>query len=139
MADAAALTAHSVTDEPNTRFAASDVERRKLLVERIAAILLGVVTCALVLPLVGIMAVLLAKAMPVLTWEFLTQNPQKYMTAGGIWAPLVGTFYLVVLSLAVAAPIGILAGVYLNEYARDNWGTRIVNMAVVNLAGVPSI
>jgi len=61
------------------------------------------------------------------------------MTAGGIWAPLVGTFYLVVLSLAVAAPIGILAGVYLNEYAGDNWGTRIVNMAVVNLAGVPSI
>jgi len=139
MADAAALTAHGVTDEGNTRFAASDVERRKLLVERIAASILGLVTCSLVLPLVGIMAVLIVKAMPVLSWAFLTQNPQKYMTAGGIWAPLVGTFYLVVLSLAVAAPIGILAGVYLNEYAGDNWGTRIVNMAVVNLAGVPSI
>ena len=61
------------------------------------------------------------------------------MTAGGIWAPLVGTFYLVFISLAVAAPIGVLAGVYLNEYAGDHWGTRIVNMAVVNLAGVPSI
>jgi len=139
MADAAALTAHGVTDEGNTRFAASDVERRKLLVERIAASILGLVTCSLVLPLVGIMAVLIVKAMPVLSWALLTQNPQKYMTAGGIWAPLVGTFYLVVLSLAVAAPIGILAGVYLNEYAGDNWGTRIVNMAVVNLAGVPSI
>jgi phosphate transport system permease protein len=139
MADAAALSAHGVTDETNTRFAASDVERRKLLVERIAAVVLGLVTCSLVLPLVGIMTVLLAKAMPVLSWAFLTQNPQNYMTAGGIWAPLVGTFYLVVLSLAVAAPIGILAGVYLNEYASDNWGTRVVNMAVVNLAGVPSI
>ena len=61
------------------------------------------------------------------------------MTAGGIWAPLVGTFYLVFISLAVAAPIGVLAGVYLNEYAGDNWLTRIVNLAVVNLAGVPSI
>jgi phosphate transport system permease protein len=61
------------------------------------------------------------------------------MTAGGIWAPLVGTFYLVVISLAVAAPIGVLAGVYLNEYAGDNWLTRLVNLAVVNLAGVPSI
>ena len=61
------------------------------------------------------------------------------MTAGGIWAPLVGTFYLVFISLAVAAPIGMLAGVYLNEYAGDNWFTRIVNLAVVNLAGVPSI
>ena len=61
------------------------------------------------------------------------------MRAGGIWAPLVGTFFLVVISLAVATPIGVLAGVYLNEYARDNWFTRIVNLAVVNLAGVPSI
>ena len=74
-----------------------------------------------------------------LSWAFLTQNPQNYMTAGGIWAPLVGTFYLVFISLAVAAPIGMLAGVYLNEYAGDNWVTRIVNLAVVNLAGVPSI
>ena len=61
------------------------------------------------------------------------------MTAGGIWAPLVGTFFLVLISLLVAAPIGVLAGVYLNEYARDNWFTRIINLAVVNLAGVPSI
>ena len=61
------------------------------------------------------------------------------MTAGGVWAPLVGTFYLVFISLLVAAPVGVLAGVYLNEYARDNWFTRIVNLAVVNLAGVPSI
>ena len=70
---------------------------------------------------------------------FVLENPQNNMTAGGIWAPLVGTFYLVFISLLVAAPIGILAGVYLNEYARDNWFTRIVNLAVVNLAGVPSI
>ncbi len=51
------------------------------------------------------------------------------MTAGGIWAPLVGTFFLVLISLLVAAPVGVLAGVYLNEYARDNWLTRIINLA----------
>ena len=61
------------------------------------------------------------------------------MTEGGIWAPLVGTFFLVFVSLIVAAPIGVLAGVYLNEYAKDNWFTRFINLAVVNLAGVPSI
>ena len=61
------------------------------------------------------------------------------MRAGGIWSPFLGTFFLVGISLVVAAPIGVLAGVYLNEYARDNWFTRIVNLAVVNLAGVPSI
>ena len=71
--------------------------------------------------------------------EFLLENPKDYMTAGGIWAPLVGTIYLVTISLALATPIGVLAGVYLNEYAGDNWLTRVVNLAVVNLAGVPSI
>jgi phosphate transport system permease protein len=61
------------------------------------------------------------------------------MTAGGIWPAFVGTLYLVVISLGVAAPVGILAAVYLHEYARDNWFNRIINLAVINLAGVPSI
>ena len=60
---------------------------------------------------------LLSKAWPVLSPSFVFDNPRNNMTAGGIWAPLVGTFYLVFMSLLVAAPIGILAGVYLNEYA----------------------
>jgi phosphate transport system permease protein len=72
-------------------------------------------------------------------YHFITTNPKNRMTAGGIWGPLVGTFFLVLVSLMVSAPIGILAGVYLNEYATDNWFTRIINLAVVNLAGVPSI
>jgi phosphate transport system permease protein len=121
------------------RFTAGPVERRKVLVQRLAACLLGTVTMGLVVPLVAILVTLVVKAWPVLAWAFLTQNPQNYQTAGGIWAPLVGTFYLVFLSLAVAAPIGVLAGVYLNEYAGNNWLTRFVNLAVVNLAGVPSI
>jgi phosphate transport system permease protein len=75
----------------------------------------------------------------VLSPSFVLQNPQDFMTAGGVWAPLVGTFFLVTISLLVAAPLGVLAGVYLNEYARDTWWTRWVNLAVVNLAGVPSI
>ena len=61
------------------------------------------------------------------------------MRAGGLWAPFLGTIYLVVVSLLVAAPIGVFAAVYLNEYARESWFTRITNLAVVNLAGVPSI
>jgi phosphate transport system permease protein len=79
------------------------------------------------------------QAWPALSFSFIWENPRNFMTAGGIWAPLVGTFFLVLISLLVAAPVGILAGVYLNEYAGDNWLTRIVNLAVVNLAGVPSI
>ena len=61
------------------------------------------------------------------------------MSAGGIWPAILGTIYLVVLSLMVAAPVGVMAGIYLNEYAKDNWLTRLINLAVINLAGVPSI
>jgi phosphate transport system permease protein len=120
-------------------FTPGPIERRKRLLERVIYVILLLTTMALVVPLLTILGYLVMKAWPVLSLSFITQNPQSYMTAGGIWAPLVGTFYLVILSLAIAAPIGILAGVYLNEYARESWLTRMVNLAVVNLAGVPSI
>src|SRR5688572_290678 len=61
------------------------------------------------------------------------------MRRGGIWSALLGTIWLVMTSLCLSAPIGVLAAVYLNEYARENWFTRLVNLAVVNLAGVPSV
>jgi phosphate transport system permease protein len=94
---------------------------------------------ALVLPLAAILAYLVAKGAPLLSWAFLTDNPANGMREGGIWSALVGTIYLVVIALLVSAPIGVLAAVYLNEYARDNWATRLIHLAVVNLAGVPSI
>jgi phosphate transport system permease protein len=120
-------------------FATGPVERRKALVDRIVQAVLTIVVAALVIPLVAIVGYLFVRAWPVLSWSFLVTNPTNYMTAGGIWAPIVGTFSLVLLSLAFAAPIGVLAGIYLNEYAGENWLTRLVNLAVVNLAGVPSI
>src|SRR2546422_361527 len=120
-------------------FIAGPIERRKAAVDRLVQIVLALVVAAIVAPLVAIVAYLVIKAWPILSWRFLVTNPTNYMTTGGIWAPLVGTFYLVFISLAIAAPIGVLAGVYLNEYAGNNWFTRAVNLAVVNLAGVPSI
>jgi phosphate transport system permease protein len=96
-------------------------------------------TLLMVVPLLLIIGYLVYQAWPILSLDFLLTNPKHGMRAGGIWSPLLGTIYLVVISLAVAAPIGVLAAVFLNEYARDNWFTRIVNLAVVNLAGVPSI
>jgi len=120
-------------------FAPSPLERHKKAKETAAKVVLAFITASLIMPVLAIIGYLLVKAWPVLSVSFLLDNPKDYMTAGGIWAPLVGTFFLVVISLLAAAPIGILAGVYLNEYARDNWLTRIVNLAVMNLAGVPSI
>jgi phosphate transport system permease protein len=94
---------------------------------------------AMVVPLVLIIAYLVQRAWPSLSLSFLIDVPARNMKEGGIWPALVGTIYLVALSLAVSAPIGVLAAVYLNEYARDNWFNRIINLAVINLAGVPSI
>jgi phosphate transport system permease protein len=120
-------------------FTATTLERRKKRTEGLAKTIFLAMALALVTPVVLILGYLTYKAWPALSLDFLFTNPQDYMTAGGIWAPLIGTFFLVMISLVIAAPIGVLAGVYLNEYARDNWFTRIINLAVVNLAGVPSI
>ncbi|OFV79991.1 MAG: phosphate ABC transporter, permease protein PstA [Acidobacteria bacterium RBG_13_68_16] len=94
---------------------------------------------AMIIPLVAIIAYLLYRAAPSLSLEFLVEMPRRGMREGGIWPAFIGTLYLVVISLAVSAPIGVLAAIYLNEYARDTWFNRLINLAVINLAGVPSI
>lgn len=114
------------------------VRRKQRMERRVRGIFLAM-TLLMILPLLLIVGHLVFKAWPILSLDFLFSNPVNGMRGGGIWAPLLGTLYLVVLSLAVSAPIGVLAAIYLNEYAQDNWFNRVVNLAVVNLAGVPSI
>jgi phosphate transport system permease protein len=121
------------------RFCETAYVRKKMRGERVAQVAFGLMAITLVVPLLLIVAHLVTEALPLLSWEFLTTNPTGGMRRGGIWSALLGTIWLVGVSLAVAAPIGVLAAVYLNEYARDSWFTRIINLAVVNLAGVPSI
>src|SRR5688572_25189414 len=104
-----------------------------------AKLIFGAMSFVIVVPLVLIVGYLVKEAWPLLSWDFLTTNPAGGMRKGGIWSALLGTLYLVGLSLLIAAPIGVLAAVYLNEYARESWFTRVINLAVVNLAGVPSI
>lgn len=123
----------------NHAFAAGPADRRKRAFERMAYVALLLTTALLVVPLTAILAYLMMKAWPLLSWALLLENPRHYMRAGGLWAPLVGTFYSVLLSLVIATPIGVLAGVYLHEYARDGAARRLINLAVLNLAGVPSI
>lgn len=113
--------------------------RKKRRTEYLAKSVFFLMTVLMVVPLILIVCHLFYKAFPVLSIDFLFTNPTHGMRGGGIWAALLGTIYLVLISLLVSAPIGVLAAVYLNEYAGDNWLTRIINLAVVNLAGVPSI
>ena len=124
---------------PATMFTATPLVRRKLRLEAVAHGMFAVMAVAIIVPLLLIVGYLVVRAAPSLSLEFLLDVPKKGMTDGGIWPALVGTIYLVFISLAVSAPIGILAAVYLNEYARDSWFNRLINLAVINLAGVPSI
>jgi len=121
------------------RFARTPHVARKELAEAVAGGVFALMAAAMVVPLLLIVGYLVFMAWPVLGWEFIVDVPRRGMTDGGIWPAFVGTIYLVVLSLMVSAPIGVLAAVYLNEYAKDNWFNRVVNLAVINLAGVPSI
>ncbi|MBI5691842.1 MAG: phosphate ABC transporter permease PstA [Verrucomicrobia bacterium] len=124
---------------PVPRFGETPSVRRRLRRENLARWVFGAMAAAMVLPLVLIVGYLVVRAAPALSLEFVLDVPKRGMTEGGIWPALIGTVYLVFLSLLVSAPIGILAAVYLNEYARENWFNRVINLAVINLAGVPSI
>lgn len=122
-----------------TSFVETPAVRRKLRQEAFAKWIFFAMAAAMVVPLLLIVGYLIVRAAPSLNLEFLLDVPKRGMTEGGIWPAFIGTIYLVFISLAVSAPIGILAAVYLNEYARENWFNRIINLAVINLAGVPSI
>lgn len=100
---------------------------------------LAFLTIMLFIPVFAIFTVLLIKGAPALSINFLFSNPSQGMTSGGIFPAIVGTFWLIILSLFFSCPLGIVAAIYLNEYASDNWFTRIINLAIINLAGVPSI
>ena len=128
-----------MTHEPSLLFTRTPLTRRKEFLQSAARAFLCAMALAMVVPLLLIIGYLLWRAAPSLSWSFLLDVPQNGMREGGIWPAFVGTLYLVIISLAIAAPIGILAAVYLNEYAKDNWFNRTINLAVINLAGVPSI
>ncbi len=123
----------------NSRFVETPFVRKKRRNEAIARLFFGWMAASMVIPLLMILGYIVVHGAPAISWEFLTQNPRGGGSKGGIWAAIVGTMYIVAISLAVSAPIGVLAAVYLNEYAKENWFTRVVHLAVVNLAGVPSI
>ncbi|MDP3789827.1 MAG: phosphate ABC transporter permease PstA [Candidatus Omnitrophota bacterium] len=107
--------------------------------EKIAFFFLLLATLLIVVPVGMIVVIIIQKGIGAITWQFLTDVPRQGMRAGGIFPAIVGTFYLVSGAILFALPIGLLAAVYLSEYARDNFMNRTVKLAIVNLAGVPSV
>jgi len=120
-------------------FEASNLNRRNDTRQKLFRFGLGSMTSLLILPVILILGMLIYKGAPVISFEFLFTSPTKGMTAGGIFPALLGTILLVMVALIASVPLGIAAAIYLSEYASDNWFTRTINLAIINLAGVPSI
>ncbi|MEI8176732.1 MAG: phosphate ABC transporter permease PstA [Candidatus Omnitrophota bacterium] len=115
------------------------MKKNPYLTQKIAFSLLFIATLLVVVPVGLILVIIIQKGAPAITWQFITDMPRQGMRAGGIFPAIVGTIYLVSGAILFALPIGVLAAIYLSEYARENFLTRIIRLAIVNLAGVPSV
>jgi phosphate transport system permease protein len=107
--------------------------------QRIGFSLLSLMTLLTIIPIAGVVIYILVLGLPAINLEFLTGFPREGMKAGGILPAIVGTFYLTLGTAAFAVPLGIAAAIYLSEYASDNWVTRTIRIAIINLAGIPSV
>jgi phosphate transport system permease protein len=120
-------------------FQESSLNSRDKKVQALYRTLFGLMTGLLILPVLIILGTLIVKGGPVLSIDFLFTEPTNGMTAGGVFPALLGTVWLVSVALLISVPLGVAAAVYLSEYAPNNWLTRAINLAIINLAGVPSI
>lgn len=109
------------------------------LVERLGFAGLMLISILTVLPIVGLIVYILARGLPAISWEFIFDYPREGMRAGGIWPAIVGTFFLTLGTAISSVPLGVAAGIYLSEYAPDNRWTRLIRIAIINLAGIPSV
>lgn len=107
--------------------------------EKIAFALLGLSVLIVVGFVVVILGYIVYNGYSVINIEFLTAMPRLMMTQGGIYPAIVGTIYLIIGSMTVALPTGIMAAIYLNEYAEETRKTWLIEMAINNLAGTPSV
>ena len=120
-------------------FEATALSERNQRIQGLVKTLFGLMTVLLVLPVLIILGLLIYNGAPAISLEFLFSDPASQGSAGGIFPAIVGTIWLVAVALIASVPVGVAAAIYLSEYAPDNWLTRLINLAIINLAGVPSI
>ena len=107
--------------------------------QRVAAISLTIAAAIAVIPIVIVIVFLFVNGLQAISWEFLTQPPSNGMTEGGIMPAILGTIVLTLGTAIASIPLAVGAAIYLAEYAGDNRITRLIRLAIVNLAGIPSI
>ncbi len=108
-------------------------------VQRVGFVLLGLLALVVVLPILFVVGTIVVKGISAINVEFLLALPRDGMKTGGIFPAIVGTILLTLGTAAVAIPVGVGGAVYLAEYARDTRLTRAIRLAIINLAGIPSV
>ena len=109
------------------------------LSQRLGFSLLTLVALFTVVPIVGVIVYIFIQGSPAISWEFISAVPRSGMREGGILPAIIGTFYLTIGTAIFSVPLGIAAAIYLSEYAADNAWTRLIRLAIINLAGIPSV
>lgn len=109
------------------------------LSQRLGFSFLSLVTLITVIPILAVIIYIILQGAPAISWEFLSGFPRDGMRQGGILPAIVGTFYLTLGTAIFSVPLGIAAAIYLAEYAPENAVTRLIRIAIINLAGIPSV
>jgi len=115
------------------------ITSKRIFTQRLGFSLLTVVALFTVIPILAVFAYIIARGAPAISWEFLSGFPHDGMRAGGILPAIVGTFYLTLGTAVFSVPLGVAAAIYLAEYAKENTLTRLIRIAIINLAGIPSV
>lgn len=116
-----------------------NIDRKKRLAQKTAFGFFTLLSYSVVAILFVILGFIFLKGAKVISWDFLTEAPAEGMTGGGIFPAIVGTLYLVAGSSLISFPIGILSGIYMNEYAGNGKTVRFIRIMTNNLSGVPSV
>ena len=107
--------------------------------QRLGFSLLTLVVVITIIPILAVIIYIIYEGAPAISWEFLSGFPRDGMRQGGILPAIVGTFYLTLGTAIFSVPLGIAAAIYLSEYATENAATRLIRIAIINLAGIPSV
>lgn len=107
--------------------------------QKVAFAIITTAAISVVIPLVLVIGYIVAQGIGALSWEFISAIPRNGMREGGIYPALVGTLWLTIGTAVTSIPLGVGAAIYLAEYAADSWFTRTIRLAIINLAGVPSV
>jgi phosphate transport system permease protein len=111
----------------------------KRLIQKIGFTTMTILSIAMVIPIVAVILFIIIQGVPAISWDFLTKMPSNGMRDGGILPAIVGTFYLTLGTALFSVPVGIGAAIYLAEYAKETRLTRVIRIAITNLAGIPSV